>query len=29
MSFWLSDLFIENNLCEVVRGIVGDFVEEV
>ncbi|XP_022847506.1 phenylalanine--tRNA ligase, chloroplastic/mitochondrial-like [Olea europaea var. sylvestris] len=29
MSFWISDSFTENNLCEVVRGIAGDLVEEV
>ncbi|KAL6546206.1 hypothetical protein OROMI_021927 [Orobanche minor] len=29
MSFWISDTFTENNLCEVVRGIAGDLVEEV
>ncbi|GAB4838713.1 hypothetical protein Ancab_028256 [Ancistrocladus abbreviatus] len=29
MSFWISDSFPENNLCEVVRGIAGDLVEEV
>jgi len=29
MSFWLSESFTENNLCEVVRGIAGDLVEEV
>ncbi|KAK1290084.1 hypothetical protein QJS10_CPB18g00632 [Acorus calamus] len=29
MSFWISDAFTENNLCEVVRGIAGDLVEEV
>ncbi|KAH9621018.1 hypothetical protein KSS87_005301 [Heliosperma pusillum] len=29
MSFWLNDSFTENNLCEVVRGIGGDLVEEV
>ncbi|CAK9136758.1 unnamed protein product [Ilex paraguariensis] len=28
MSFWISDSFTENNLCEVVRGIAGDLVEE-
>jgi len=29
MSFWISDAFTENNLCEVIRGIAGDLVEEV
>lgn len=29
MSFWISDSFTENNLCEVVRGLAGDLVEEV
>lgn len=29
MSFWISDSFTENNLCEIVRGIAGDLVEEV
>ncbi|KAK6773439.1 hypothetical protein RDI58_028677 [Solanum bulbocastanum] len=29
MSFWISDSFTENNLCEVVRGIAGDLAEEV
>ncbi|KAG0539294.1 hypothetical protein BDA96_03G310800 [Sorghum bicolor] len=29
MSFWINDAFTENNLCEVVRGIAGDLVEEV
>ena len=29
MSFWISESFTENNLCEVVRGIAGDLVEEV
>ncbi|XP_072993062.1 phenylalanine--tRNA ligase, chloroplastic/mitochondrial isoform X2 [Typha latifolia] len=29
MSFWISDAFTENNLCEVVRGLAGDLVEEV
>ncbi|KAJ8451003.1 hypothetical protein Cgig2_032628 [Carnegiea gigantea] len=29
MSFWISGSFTENNLCEVVRGIAGDLVEEV
>lgn len=29
MSFWISDAFTENNLCEVVRGIAGDLAEEV
>lgn len=29
VSFWVNDEFTENNLCEVVRGIAGDLVEEV
>ncbi|KAJ1695240.1 hypothetical protein LUZ63_011938 [Rhynchospora breviuscula] len=29
MSFWINDGFTENNLCEIVRGIAGDLVEEV
>lgn len=29
MSFWINESFTENNLCEVVRGIAGDLVEEV
>ncbi|XP_051185325.1 phenylalanine--tRNA ligase, chloroplastic/mitochondrial [Lolium perenne] len=29
VSFWINDAFTENNLCEVVRGIAGDLVEEV
>lgn len=29
MSFWINDSFTENNLCEVIRGIAGDLVEEV
>uniref|UniRef100_A0A1D1Y9F2 phenylalanine--tRNA ligase n=1 Tax=Anthurium amnicola TaxID=1678845 RepID=A0A1D1Y9F2_9ARAE len=29
ISFWISDSFTENNLCEIVRGIAGDLVEEV
>ena len=29
VSFWISDDFTENNLCETVRGIAGDIVEEV
>ncbi|XP_078447232.1 phenylalanyl-tRNA synthetase class IIc family protein [Wolffia australiana] len=29
VSFWISDAFTENNLCEVVREIAGDLVEEV
>ncbi|XP_042484557.1 phenylalanine--tRNA ligase, chloroplastic/mitochondrial [Macadamia integrifolia] len=29
LSFWINDSFTENNLCEVVRGIAGDLVEEV
>ncbi|KAE8696040.1 Phenylalanine--tRNA ligase [Hibiscus syriacus] len=28
MSFWINESFTENNLCEVIRGIVGDLVEE-
>lgn len=29
MSFWISDSFTENNLCELVRGLAGDLAEEV
>ncbi|XP_058208791.1 phenylalanine--tRNA ligase, chloroplastic/mitochondrial-like [Rhododendron vialii] len=29
VSFWINGSFTENNLCEVVRGIAGDLVEEV
>jgi hypothetical protein len=29
MAFWTSPQFSENNLCELVRGIGGDLVEEV
>ncbi|KAK7295742.1 hypothetical protein RJT34_18654 [Clitoria ternatea] len=29
ISFWISESFTENNLCELVRGIAGDLVEEV
>ncbi|XP_027348949.1 phenylalanine--tRNA ligase, chloroplastic/mitochondrial isoform X2 [Abrus precatorius] len=29
MSFWINESFTENNLCELVRGIAGDLVEEV
>lgn len=29
MSFWISDSFTENNLCEVIRGSAGDLIEEV
>ncbi|XP_057515524.1 phenylalanine--tRNA ligase, chloroplastic/mitochondrial-like [Amaranthus tricolor] len=29
MSFWINESFTENNLCEVVRDIAGDLVEEV
>jgi phenylalanyl-tRNA synthetase alpha chain len=29
MSFWINDEFTENNLCELVRAIAGDLVEEV
>ncbi|KAJ8755402.1 hypothetical protein K2173_019200 [Erythroxylum novogranatense] len=29
MSFWINESFTENNLCEIVRGIAGDLVEEV
>ncbi|KAL1290308.1 protein DETOXIFICATION 42-like isoform X2 [Arachis ipaensis] len=28
ISFWINDSFTENNLCELVRGIAGDLVEE-
>jgi len=27
VSFWVSDKFSENNLCELVRGVGGDLVE--
>ncbi|XP_059591131.1 phenylalanine--tRNA ligase, chloroplastic/mitochondrial-like [Vitis vinifera] len=26
-SFWINELFTENNLCDVVRGVAGDLVE--
>ncbi len=29
VAFWVSDEFTENNMCEVVRGVAGDLVEEV
>ncbi|OVA13421.1 Phenylalanyl-tRNA synthetase [Macleaya cordata] len=29
MSFWISDSFTENNLCEIIRAVAGDLVEEV
>ncbi|XP_065876657.1 phenylalanine--tRNA ligase, chloroplastic/mitochondrial [Euphorbia lathyris] len=29
MSFWINESFTENNLCEIIRGIAGDLVEEV
>ncbi|GKV39705.1 hypothetical protein SLEP1_g47436 [Rubroshorea leprosula] len=29
ISFWINESFTENNLCEIVRGVAGDFVEEV
>jgi len=29
ISFWISPEFTENNLCETIRGIAGDIVEEV
>ncbi|MED6171842.1 hypothetical protein PIB30_044563 [Stylosanthes scabra] len=29
ISFWINESFTENNLCELVRGIAGDLVEEV
>lgn len=29
MAFWISPEFSENNLCELVRGVGGDLVEEV
>ncbi|XP_020963508.1 uncharacterized protein LOC107608127 [Arachis ipaensis] len=28
ISFWINESFIENNLCELVRGIAEDLVEE-
>lgn len=29
VAFWISDSFTENNLCELVRGVGGDLIEEV
>ncbi|XP_021679424.2 phenylalanine--tRNA ligase, chloroplastic/mitochondrial isoform X2 [Hevea brasiliensis] len=29
MSFWINEAFTENNLCELIRGVAGDLVEEV
>ncbi|GAV74689.1 tRNA-synt_2d domain-containing protein/FDX-ACB domain-containing protein [Cephalotus follicularis] len=29
MSFWINESFTENNLCEIVRAVAGDLVEEV
>lgn len=29
VAFWVSEDFTENNLCELVRGVAGDLVEEV
>lgn len=29
VSFWHADDFHENNLCEVVRDVAGDLVEQV
>lgn len=29
VSFWTNDEFTENNLCEIVRDVAGDLVEEV
>ena len=29
VSFWISESFTENNLCEVVREVAGDLAEEV
>ncbi|PON79901.1 Phenylalanine-tRNA ligase, beta subunit, ferrodoxin-fold anticodon-binding [Trema orientale] len=29
ISFWINESFTENNLCEVVREVAGDLVEEV
>lgn len=29
ISFWISDAFTENNLCETIRTVAGDLVEEV
>ena len=29
VAFWTSDEFSENNLCELVRGVGGDLIEEV
>ncbi|XP_057763075.1 uncharacterized protein LOC130982937 [Arachis stenosperma] len=28
IGFWINESFTENNLCELVRGIAGDLVEE-
>ncbi|KAL6225474.1 hypothetical protein ACLB2K_004324 [Fragaria x ananassa] len=29
VSFWISENFTENSLCEVVREVAGDLAEEV
>jgi phenylalanyl-tRNA synthetase alpha chain len=29
VSMWITPEFTENNLCEVVRSLAGDLVEEV
>eukprot|EP00249_Psilotum_nudum_P012048 c23555_g1_i1 orf=51-1466(+) len=29
ISFWVNESFTENNLCEIVRGVAGDLVEEL
>ncbi|XP_024526265.1 phenylalanine--tRNA ligase, chloroplastic/mitochondrial isoform X2 [Selaginella moellendorffii] len=29
ISFWITDAFTENNLCELVRDVAGDIAEEV
>jgi phenylalanyl-tRNA synthetase alpha chain len=29
VSFWISDKFSENNLCEIARNVAGDLVEEI
>ncbi|XLT09489.1 hypothetical protein HN51_055282, partial [Arachis hypogaea] len=28
ISFWINESFTETNLCELVKGIAGDLVEE-
>jgi len=29
VSFWISEKFSENNLCEIARNVAGDLVEEI